>query len=533
MLATEPLPFWKGPAKLGTRLGLGIACIVTALLLISAVNLALANQVRSVAAVLETKHQRVSSYLQLATAAWNLQISTTARRRFGPSPSLSAGEAASRQAYAASLDRAIAYARKSNGRPGEADAIARLGDDVKQLLESGRLANSYDRLVALEQNIDTQTELVELWRPFPRLLRFLEDAIERENASIEGRNQRLNNLLRLAGLINIIALALSLALGTITMAIVFRRLGVGLRQVERGAAELAAGNLDWRIDLKGRDELASLSRSLDAMAVQLAEQKLTLQAARDSLAEQVRLRTAELEEANARLARTDEERRNFLTEIGHELRTPLTIIRGEAQLMLRDADDMTDSAEECFSRILDQTVMLGRLIDDLFVIARAQSGGLNFEMSDTDLRQLTGQVVGLFAPLIEDASSSIALAPGPSPIIRCDPDRLRQALVAVVDNATRHGGPHVTILVAVNITPDNEAEVIVSDNGPGVPEELIDKVFDRFVRGRRSTEGSGLGLAVVQALVRAQDGSVSIENLPQAGVMLRIRFPIVDERSVE
>src|SRR5690606_21597548 len=156
----------------------------------------------------------------------------------------------------------------------------------------------------------------------------------------------------------------------------------------------ASGDLDHRVRLGGEDELARLGNAFDTMAEQLAEKQNALRQIQVGLEAAVRERTLDLERANRELAASDSRRRAFMADIGHELRTPLTIIRGEAQLALRTLEQArsTEEALESLERIVKLTRDLSRMVDDLFLIARAEAGGLPMEIQRTDLRELIRSV---------------------------------------------------------------------------------------------------------------------------------------------
>jgi signal transduction histidine kinase len=282
------------------------------------------------------------------------------------------------------------------------------------------------------------------------------------------------------------------------------------------------------IDLDGNDELSRVSQAFDYMAEQLSQKQQSLQqlAVRQEAA--VAERTRELENANQALAAADQRRRAFLTDISHELRTPLTIIRGEAQMALRSGDESTIDPVETLERILSQTRSLSRLVDDLFLIARAEAGGLILHESELDLASLTSTVVKDVSGIAQDLGVSVSVHAGTAVRAVADADRVRQVLIGLIDNALRHARTP-SGLPALEITlsaweEDASACVSVSDNGPGFSPDILGELFVRFRRGGSGAEGSGLGLTVVRALIEAMGGSVELANRSEGGAAITMRL---------
>jgi two-component system, OmpR family, sensor kinase len=307
--------------------------------------------------------------------------------------------------------------------------------------------------------------------------------------------------------------------------ILWRRLDPGLARIEEALTALSAGDFGHRMNMTGDDELAELSRAFDRMSDEIASQRAALEDANSGLEKAVAERTMELEAANAALAEEDARRRRFFAEAGHELRTPLTVIRGEAQVALRELDAGRGDPGTGFERILAQTELMTRLTDDLFLIARAEAGGLGLRREHIDLGEVARQVAEDFGPLAGERGVRLA-ASAVSPVaVRADRDRIRQIVAALIDNALRHAEGATRIEVAAAV--EGGAGLIwVADDGAGVPESERPALFDRFRRGPTRGEGSGLGLSVVRALAEAHGGSASLEAGAGGGVRAVIRLPL-------
>jgi signal transduction histidine kinase len=240
------------------------------------------------------------------------------------------------------------------------------------------------------------------------------------------------------------------------------------------------------------------------------------------------LKRLALQQANQTLAAEDESRRAFFAEASHELRMPLTIIRGEAQIALRNQGEAHHDTVEALGRILDQTRAVSRVLDDLFLIARAAAGGLTMSMRRLDAGQLVRQTACEFSTLASEYGATMQCRADLGLEVMADAGRLRQALAALIDNALRHTRKGVALLVE-GYRDGSQVVLAVSDDGPGIDPAMAQQLFQRFRRGHTRSEGSGLGLAVVRALAIAHRGSVVIERSSGGGARVCIALPACEE----
>jgi len=224
-----------------------------------------------------------------------------------------------------------------------------------------------------------------------------------------------------------------------------------------------------------------------------------------------------------RLQRMVQEQLFWNAAIAHELRTPVTILRGRLQGLAEGvfAPDATQ-----FRSLLAQVEGLSRLIEDLRVVGLADSGHLDLHWREVELSEEVEAVAGLLAPALREAgfSMNVNLQAGR---VRCDPQRIRQALLALLENARRHAMPG--ILRVESRLAHGQCLLRVEDGGPGIAPEFAERLFDAFQRGERSRSreggGSGLGLAVVRAIAQAHGGQASCRPSPRGGSVFEIRWP--------
>lgn len=223
------------------------------------------------------------------------------------------------------------------------------------------------------------------------------------------------------------------------------------------------------------------------------------------------LKRLALQKANLALAAEDERRRAFLVDASHELRLPITIIRGEAEVALRQETGARSETVEALERILSQTRSVTRLLEDMFLIARAEAGGLRMQLQRIDAGAIAKNTAVDFSTLACEAGATVLCHCESNLMVIADADRLRQALAALIDNALRHTREGVIVHVEAQANGSNVL-ISVSDDGPGIDAGMAAELFQRFRRGGTRSEGSGLGLAVVRALTEAFGGTVRIEK---------------------
>ncbi len=331
-----------------------------------------------------------------------------------------------------------------------------------------------------------------------------------------------------AGALSLIALVASAVLGVS----LHRSIARPMRELAAGADAIAAGRFDHRIPERGRDELAAVARSFNAMAEAVEEQRAGLVSARARLESEVASRTRELQAANERLRDLDGRRAQFLADVSHELRTPLTILRGEADFALRGKAP-PELCREALARIQGQAIEMGRLLDDLIAFARSDADDQGFEPVTVAAAEIVAAAAQEGEVLAEPREIHIETAFGDrGAIISADPRRLRQAVLIGIDNAVKYSPPGSRILLET--ARDGETVTItIADEGEGIAPEDRPHVFDRFYRGgaggRRGGDGLGIGLAIAKSIVERHGGQASIDNGPAHGAVLRIRLPLAAE----
>lgn len=283
---------------------------------------------------------------------------------------------------------------------------------------------------------------------------------------------------------------------------------------------LRGADYSQSVDLGGSREFRELGGLLNGMAEGLAAREASRAEQQRHLKATVAARTAELQKLIDKLETGEENRKRLMADISHELRTPLAIILGEADVTLRTSSALSDEVSDSLARIRDSAKHTNQIVDDMLTVARFEAGQLRLDRKETDLGKVVLDAVAMFPDPVQThrlAKQVLASA---------DEVRLRQCVLALLQNARRYGGP--TISVELKEGP-NEISITVEDDGPGLSEIEKSQAFDRFFRGSNASghgiEGSGLGLPVVKSIVEAHGGAVNLEDRHQGGLKVVITLP--------
>jgi two-component system OmpR family sensor kinase/two-component system sensor histidine kinase BaeS len=291
---------------------------------------------------------------------------------------------------------------------------------------------------------------------------------------------------------------ISVLLGILTLIIgllIMRRMINPLAEVIAAAQAVSQGDLTARVPVRTQnDDLSALSDHFNHMANELE--------------------------------RSDNQRRNMLADIAHELRTPITILRGRLEGIL---DGVYPADEAHIAPALEETYLLERLVEDLRLLALAEANQLRFELKPVRLEALAETILGLFSAQAGERNIKLNLeADAGLPEVMVDPQRFQQVVGNLFDNALRYTPEGGSVDLTIHRT-ENTVELTVADGGPGIPEDELTHVFDRFWRGEksraRSTGGAGLGLSIARQLVEAQGGKISAHNRIPRGFEAQITLP--------
>ncbi len=243
---------------------------------------------------------------------------------------------------------------------------------------------------------------------------------------------------------------------------------------------------------------------------------------------------ANVDGALADLAESDRRMRQFLADASHELRTPLAAILGYAELTRQDSDTLPETTEYALARIEAESRRMTSLVADLLLLSRLDERH-DLEIADVEMGDLVADAVQDAAVTAPEHHFVIDLPDHPV-WARGDRVRLHQLLANLLANARVHTPPGVTVTTSLRTREQGAGAVVelaVSDDGPGIPPEIVPNLFDRFVRADKSRSrelgSTGLGLAIVRSIVEAHNGTVSVESSP-GGTVFLVRLPALAAR---
>ncbi|WP_157834683.1 ATP-binding protein [Oceanospirillum beijerinckii] len=291
----------------------------------------------------------------------------------------------------------------------------------------------------------------------------------------------------------IAAAILILALGV--AALLARQFLRPIHKVAYGAKRVASGDYSHQVDVKGQDELAQLARDFNQMT--------------------------------ATLKRTEGLRKQWISDISHELRTPIAVLSGEIEALL---DGIRQPTPERINSLYSDVQGLGQLVEDLHQLSLADQGALELSCQQVDLYKIICNLMIPFVPRLEEKGLTLELNANRklSFIVYGDARRLTQLITNLLENSLRYTDSGGITLLSLQPQED-QVLLIIEDSTPGVPEDSLNRIFDRLYRvdksRSRSVGGSGLGLSICKNIVEAHGGKVSASQSHLGGLKISIYLP--------
>jgi signal transduction histidine kinase len=268
-----------------------------------------------------------------------------------------------------------------------------------------------------------------------------------------------------------------------------------IRALTLAASQMEQGNLDQRVQIRTKDEIGGLAHAFNTMAESLQ--------------------------------RSEQLRRNLISDVAHELRTPLTNIRGYLEAL---QDQVVEPDPAVIASVYEEAILLSRLVTDLQDLTLAEAGQLHLQLAPIALEDIiTNAVNGLALQARSKKLSLLIDVPTDLPLVEADPQRVGQMLRNLLSNAIKHTSAEGKVCVSARAA-GQEVEVRVQDTGVGIAAEHLPYLFKRFYRAdpsrARATGGTGLGLAIVEQLVHAHGGHVAVESQAGHGTCFTFTLPI-------
>jgi two-component system sensor histidine kinase BaeS len=288
--------------------------------------------------------------------------------------------------------------------------------------------------------------------------------------------------------------ALVVLLSSLSSLYLARRLLRPIRWLADGAQALAAGDYDTRIEVERDDELGRLARHFNHLA--------------------------------AALARNEQLRRQWIADISHELRTPLAVLRGEIEAL---QDGVRAVSAQRLNSLHAEALALGQLVEDLYQLALADAGALEYRCESVDLAEILTDTAQAFRHRFEQQGLTLDNQVAAPLWLHGDPLRLQQLFSNLLENSQRYtaAGGRLEIVLERSV----ERHVLVfRDSAPAVPDAALSHLFERLYRvdksRSRSLGGAGLGLALCQNIVEAHGGRMTASHSPLGGLQVRVELPV-------
>jgi signal transduction histidine kinase len=277
-----------------------------------------------------------------------------------------------------------------------------------------------------------------------------------------------------------------------------------LHQVETAAHSISEGELETRLPVTGRDEIAQLAGTFNQMA-------------------------DKLEEADRQRKQVEQLRRDLIAWVSHDLQTPLASIRAVIEALADGVVEDPETTQRYLRSAKRDTESLSVLIDDLFQMAQLDAGGLQLDLADNSLADLISDTLESFSEAAQSKGVDLggSVSPEVDPVWM-DAQRIGRVLNNLVSNALRFTPANGKVFVRAGLS-GSDILVEVSDTGEGIESKDLPLIFERFYRGEKSrsrvTGGAGLGLAIARGIVRAHSGTIRVESEPAKGTKFTFTLP--------
>jgi len=293
---------------------------------------------------------------------------------------------------------------------------------------------------------------------------------------------------------------MSLAMLAVVMAIVLfssnyyvRSILIPVNEITEKAKKIAGGSYGIQIESHYNDEIGELAQTINEMSLQINQNEMI--------------------------------QRDFISSLSHELRTPLTAITGWTETLLA-YEDLDKETRRGMKIILRETRRLTEMVVDLLDFTRIQDDRMTLNIQVTDIRGEFEDTVYMYSSrlALDDIQLEYRDTDEEIPDIPCDPERMRQVLLNILDNAAKHGGEGKRIDAAIAYD-GTDVIIRIRDFGPGIPEDELPLVTKKFYKGSSKARGTGIGLAVCDEIIAMHGGALKLENADGGGTLVTIRLP--------
>lgn len=305
--------------------------------------------------------------------------------------------------------------------------------------------------------------------------------------------RRVDAQIFLVGLTSLLVLVVVVAVVLVSSDVYLRSIMNPVAEISEKAKRIAGGSYGIQIQTRYQDEIGELAQTINEMS--------------------------------SKIAQNEKMQAEFISQLSHELRTPLTVINGWSETLLSD-ENMDADTRQGMKIISSEAKRLTEMVMDLLDFTRMQDGRMTLAVEMTDLRGEYEDTVYMYGSRLAQDGIQLRYEDNGEdiPEIPCDPQRLRQVFLNILDNAAKHGGAGKRIDTDMHYA-DGFVTVRIRDYGPGIPEDELPLVKKKFYKGSSSVRGTGIGLAVCDEIVQMHGGELTLENAPGGGTLVTVRLP--------
>ena len=307
--------------------------------------------------------------------------------------------------------------------------------------------------------------------------------------------QLVDQQIFMVALVCLLVLAVILIVVLLSSGYYIRSILVPVAEITEKAKRISAGSYGTQIKTPYHDEIGELAETINEMS--------------------------------SKISQNEKMQAEFISQLSHELRTPLTVINGWSETLLAD-EAMDADTRQGMKIISSEAKRLTEMVMELLDFTRMQDGRMTLNVEQTDIRSEFEDTVYMYSSRLTQDGIKLNYIDNDEdiPDISCDPKRLRQVFLNILDNAAKHGGDGK--LIEASMSYENNTVVVrIRDYGPGIPEDEIPLVKKKFYKGSSQARGTGIGLAVCDEIVELHGGTLTLENAPGGGTMVTVCLPAV------
>ncbi|MFN3134741.1 MAG: ATP-binding protein [Candidatus Kryptonium sp.] len=338
------------------------------------------------------------------------------------------------------------------------------------------------------------------------------------------------NIERLSKIQYVSGLVMFFVISFFVLVFIWKFVNTPLKKLTYGTTEIMNGNLDFKLDLKSKDEIGLLAESFNKMTEKLKQAHEELTNWAKVLEQKVNEKTAELQRAHAYMVQIEKMASlgKLAATVAHELNNPLEGILTYAKLLRRRLHNGWISEEEKneilneISIIIDETSRCGNIVKNLLLFSKQKVG----EFKDEDICQVIKRSVALISHHLQMNNIKLELNIPENPVfVFCDAQQIEQMLLAMEINSIEAMPDGGTLRIELNEIDSDKIQIKVSDTGVGIPEDILPHIFEPFFTTKKEGKGTGLGLAVTYGIVERHNGTINVESKVNQGTTFTITLP--------